>query len=585
MKPIMQIFLYSFLQMILLVPVYVFGSLNSNPDDAMKKIYVKPHRIVWQSSGSSIANTQVLLREEINQAYFGNKNVCRMQNIEGQQSGILLDFGKELHGGIRITTALANNKLPRVRIRFGESVSEANGESFNIHRGEDGSTNHHALRDFEQVLPGFGTLEIGNTGFRFVRIDLLGEDTKLNIQDISAIATYRDIPYLGSFRSNDTLLNQIWETGAYTVHLNMGEYLMDGIKRDRMVWSGDIHPQLMVINHVFGFQDIIPKTLDLLRDTSPLPKFINGISSYSLWWVIMQYDWYRYHGKQAYLLEQREYLLNLLDLLATYVDGLGREQLPTNGMRFIDWPSYGDEVAVHAGLQAMMVMAFDRGAHLCGLLDEKEKAVKYNGLANKMRQYVLNVNDSKQVAALQVLAGMVDAAEANKNIIDRDGAKRFSAFFGYYMLQAQAQAGDYTAALKNIRDFWGRMLDMGATTFWEEFDIEEAEGAGRIDEIVPDGVKDYHLSTGIECYIGLRRSLCHGWSAGPTAWLSEHVLGIQILEPGGKKIKISPHLGDLQWAEGTYPTEFGLVHIRHARQKDGKVKTKVKAPKGVEIIQ
>lgn len=43
----------------------------------------------------------------------------------------------------------------------------------------------------------------------------------------------------------------------------------------------------------------------------------------------------------------------------------------------------------------------------------------------------------------------------------------------------------------------------------------------------------------------LRHSLSHGWASGPTAWLSEHVLGVQVIESGCKVIKIEPHLGDL----------------------------------------
>ena len=73
------------------------------------------------------------------------------------------------------------------------------------------------------------------------------------------------------------------------------------------------------------------------------------------------------------------------------------------------------------------------------------------------------------------------------------------------------------------------MLDLGATTFWEDFDLEEAANAAPIDAIVPEGKLDYHHDTGNYCYIGLRRSLCHGWASGPTAWLSEHVLGIKVV--------------------------------------------------------
>ncbi len=124
---------------------------------------------------------------------------------------------------------------------------------------ESGASNDHAMRDFIVDLPWLGSIEVGNTGFRFVRIDLLDNDKELWLKEISAIFQYRDIPYKGSFRSNDERLNEIWLTGAYTVHLNMQEFLWDGIKRDRLVWVGDMHPEVMTINNVFGYNEVVSK--------------------------------------------------------------------------------------------------------------------------------------------------------------------------------------------------------------------------------------------------------------------------------------------------------------------------------------
>ncbi|MES2240601.1 MAG: alpha-L-rhamnosidase C-terminal domain-containing protein [Bacteroidota bacterium] len=567
-------------------PSYDADITNKAEKDPLTRVFLSPQRIVWKTSESLILNSEVLLKKGVGQPYFGTQSLCKIINKEGQLSGLILDFGKEIHGGVQITTSQGNNVTRKVRLRFGESVSETNTETMNIPSGKDGSTNHHGMRDFDLTLPGYATIEVGNTGFRFLRIDLLDANAELVLKEVRAISKFRDIPYLGSFKCNDEQLNKIWQTGAYTAHLCMTDYVIDGIKRDRMVWSGDIHPQLMTISHVFGYQEVVPKSLDFLRDTNLLPKFINGIPSYSLWWIIMQHDWYQYHGRLDYLKEQKTYLVPLLDQLSKYVDNDGNEILNVGkSMRFIDWPSYKDKAAVHAGIQAMMAIAFEKGAVLCDVIGEKSTAEKYTQLASKMKKQLPDANNSKQAAALLSLSGMADAKQMNEKIISVDGAKNFGAFFGYYMLEAQAKAEDYTGALNNIRQFWGGMLDLGATTFWEEFDIDEAKGAARIDEIVPAGKKDYHLSTGIECYKGIRRSLCHGWSSGPTAWLSEHVLGIKILEPGAKKVKIEPHLGDLEWVEGTFPTAYGVIYVKHIKQKDGKIKTEVKAPKEVQVVQ
>ena len=57
-----------------------------------------------------------------------------------------------------------------------------------------------------------------------------------------------------------------------------------------------------------------------------------------------------------------------------------------------------------------------------------------------------------------------------------------------------------------------------------------------------------------------------------------------MLEPGCKKIKISPNLCDLEWAKGTFPTPYGVVEIEH-RNVDGKVVSTVKAPDGIEVVK
>jgi alpha-L-rhamnosidase len=200
-----------------------------------------------------------------------------------------------------------------------------------------------------------------------------------------------------------------------------------------------------------------------------------------------------------------------------------------------------------------------------------------------LKAHVPDPNGSKQGAALLVLAGLRDAKETSREVLQRDGARHVSTFYGYYVLQAMAQAGDYQPAIDLIRTYWGAMLDRGATTFWEDFNMDWLEGSSRIDELVPDGKKDLHGDYGAYCYIGLRHSLCHGWASGPTAWLSQHVLGVTPLEPGCKRVRVLPHLGDLQWAEGSYPTPLGPIRVRHERGADGKVKSQVQAPAGIKI--
>ena len=129
------------------------------------------------------------------------------------------------------------------------------------------------------------------------------------------------------------------------------------------------------------------------------------------------------------------------------------------------------------------------------------------------------------------------------------------------------------------------MLDRGATTFWEDFDRAWLEGSGRIDEVVPAGKKDIHGDFGAYCYENFRHSLCHGWASGPTAWMSQTVLGISPAAPGFAKVRIEPQLGSLQWAEGTFPTPLGIIRVRHEKQTNGSVKSDIQLPEGCERVK
>lgn len=571
-----------------LPPVFSSEQKRKAAKDEISRFYLAPQRIVWTSDSTQglVTNAQLLLQKGTSQPYFASQPVCKFINRKGF-AGAVLDFGKEIHGSLQLTTSQSNRVTRKVRIRFGESVSETMSDVIGDGTTglEGGATNHHAMRDFVATLPGYGTLEVGNSGFRFARIDLVEADSTLTLKEVRAVLKIRDLPYLGSFRCNDERLNSIWLTGAYTVQLNMQDYLWDGIKRDRMVWLGDMHPEVMTVSNVWGYNELVPKSLDFVRDHPPLPAWMNGISAYSMWWVIIQHDWWMFHGKLDYLKGQKGYLLPLLDLFMTKVDADGKEAIYDKSMRFLDWPSSGNKPAVHAGLQALLVMAFEKGAVLCDALGEAVKAKACREMAVKMKKYVPDAAGSKQAASLLALAEMMPAAKANKEVIAVGGAQNFSTFFGYYMLQAQAKAGDYQSALNNIRRYWGGMLDMGATTFWEDFDLDEAKTAGRIDDTVPAGKKDFHRDCGAYCYIGLRRSLCHGWASGPTPWLTENVLGIKVLQPGCKVIKIEPHLGDLQFAEGSFPTPYGVLKVKHEKGANGRLKTEVQAPKGVKIVR
>lgn len=540
--------------------------------------YVVPQRIM---AAEGVENAQRLLEDIPIQLTHTPSDVTAVFKPDGKtRASILLDFGRELQGGVRITAAERPSKTPlKVRLVFGESVSEAMSD---VSEAGATATNDHAMRDLVCEIPWFGYTEIGNTGFRFLRIVLLDDKTPLPVRAVKAASRMRDIAYLGSFESSDARLNRIWQTAAYTVHLNMQERLWDGIKRDRLVWLGDAHPEVMTIGTVFGANPVVPQSLDCARDATPLPKWINGIPSYSMWWMILQRSWYLFTGDLEYLRAQQDYMLGLARQLASQINADGSEGI--KGRHFLDWPTSENPGAVHAGYQALLTLALRDGAQVATWTGNDELGKVCAEALARLARYMPPHNGNKQAAALLGLAGIIPPAEAASAVSAR-GAEGFSTFYGYYMLEALAMAGDYDGAMQIMSDYWGLMLDLGATSFWEDLDYTDGRRAARIDELVPEGQFDFHRDSGKYCYVGLRHSFAHGWASGPAPWLTAHVLGLRPLEPGCRAVSFEPHLGKLEWVKGTFPTPLGVITASCKRNPDGTVTADVKAPAGIRVVR
>ncbi|MBN1436824.1 MAG: hypothetical protein JW936_07095 [Sedimentisphaerales bacterium] len=541
------------------------STFNGERKDDRVRCYVLPTRVVSTENTTIGANNPQALLER-------NEDVCILNSTDGVDPALILDFGRELHGGVSINVAGEACRLADIRLRFGESLAEVMGQP----------NQDHAIHDISISIPTMSKQEFGMTGFRFVRIDLLSKNDTLPLRQVEAVALENDYPYIGSFECSDELLNQIWRIGARTVHLCCQDYILDGIKRDRLVWMGDIHPQLRVIANVFGNIDIVPESLAYMRDRTPPAHWMNGLSSYSLWWIISVLDWYLYTGNRDFLRQQADYLNALVDNLLIAVKTNPADPLPD--AQFLDWPSAEDKPGIAAGLHGLLIWALQSASQIFSYLGTTEKPSNIEPALKALRLNHPNNVTSKQIRALQVLAGIQDAHTDNSSVLANNPCQGLGTWFGYYVLEARALAGDYDGCLDLIRDYWGGMVQLGATTFWEHFDTDWLTNAARIDELATNGQIDVHAQYGAHCFKGLRHSFCHGWAGGPTAWLSEHLLGIKRLTPGYSEISVVAPQTNLEYIEGTIPTPHGTIHIKHTKTKDGTITSQINQPPNIKVL-
>ncbi|MBO7152833.1 MAG: alpha-L-rhamnosidase [Lentisphaeria bacterium] len=499
--------------------------------DTLKRVFVPCKRVISESGccNSGIFSGNKVIRNFVASDY----PECTVE----KGGHLLLDYGKELAGGIKIVTS--RRGVSKVRIRFGESVSECCGEP----------NRDHAFHDAELTLPAYATLDFGNTGFRFVRLDVL--DGTCGLLNVIAIAEMRELEKSGTFVSSDERLNLIYDTAVHTVHLNIQDFIYDGIKRDRLIWGGDMHPEVAAVLNTFGAIDEIDKSLEQLCFHTAEGKYINNLSSYPLWVLLCIHDLWFYSGKQEVLEKYAPFILRESERFVSVINPDGTFDMPGEHL-FLDWPSDHDKARVLAGLQGLLALALSAAGRMKKALGREDGCKEFKAVDN-LKKHVLKSAPHKTASALQHLAGIADRRE----VFEQEPFNDVSTFLGYYLLLAK----ENRAALELVKTYWGGMLDMGATSFWEDFDLKWCTNATRIDEMPVSGRPDIHADFGDHCYKGLRHSLCHGWAAGPAAWCAQKILGVSPAEPGFKKVKFTPDLCGLEWAKGTVPTPYGVITV------------------------
>ena len=154
--------------------------------------YIKPKRIICEKD---IINSIHILKSNLNQAVFNDINCIKIK----KGGHILLDFGKELNGGIVLTIQSVSCDNAKIRMVFGESVMESLSDF-----GKKNAQNNHSIRDMTVDAVYMSTQRFGETGFRFIKLEAINGD--ISVRSIQAVNDIRNVESLGNFECNDELL-------------------------------------------------------------------------------------------------------------------------------------------------------------------------------------------------------------------------------------------------------------------------------------------------------------------------------------------------------------------------------------------
>ncbi len=471
--------------------------------------------------------------------------------------GRLYDFGREVFGCLKLKGLEGGS----ADIYYGESREEAL------------DTNHcETLDSVNSYLTKYrlepGIYRLDSKAFRYVFIKIPIETRYDDVVADSLTAPF-DAGHSGAFRCNDDELNNIWQVSARTLELTTQEFFMDGIKRDRWVWSGDAI-QSYLMNYYLHFDtDCVKRTIRQLRGKDPVTAHVNTIMDYTFYWFISIKQYYDYTGDEDFVREMWPRMVTLMDyvLSRTNTDGMA-EGRPDDWI-FVDWTDFPmhkrgtlcfEQLLFLKALETMAECAvrFSLTAtrNYAALADSLRKAVKdtfwsdaHHAYLHAMEDGSLNTQITKFPNMFAILYGLATPEEqrliTRHVMLNADVPPITTPYMRFYELEALCRMGLQDRVLKEMKDYWGGMLRLGATTFWEKYNPEE------------QGTQ--HLAMYGRPY---GKSLCHAWGASPLYIVGKYFLGVRPTKAGYEEFEVQPVLGGLEWMEGSVPTPFGMIRVK-----------------------
>lgn len=482
-----------------------------------------------------------------------NKEPVAAVSTTKEKGGVVVDFGKETFGYVRLQGLKGKGLL---NIYYGESKEEALAT-------ETCETLDRIDVDNQQAKE--YTVQ-GSKAYRYVYI-VTGP--AVSFDKVSML--YESLPetYRGSFRCNDEEINRIWDVAAYTMHLTTREFFIDGIKRDRWVWSGDAIQSYLMNYYLFFDTHTVGRTINLLRGKDPVTAHVNTIMDYTFYWFMSVYDYYLYTGDSHFIGQLYPRMSGLMDYVLGRTNKDGMVEGQTGDWIFVDWADgYMDKHGELSFEQILFCKSLQTMALCADITGNKQDKAKYGKLAeslksklepafwNKDKQaFVHNRLNGKQSEAVTRYANMfgilfdyLDAQKqqtVKKSVILNDSIMKITTpYMRFYELESLCALGEQTSVTKEIKDYWGGMLKLGATSFWEKYNPNEK------------GSQHYAMYGR-----PFGKSLCHAWGASPVYLLGKYYLGVKPVKPGYSEFAVAPSLGGLKWIEGTVPTPKGDIHV------------------------
>lgn len=498
----------------------------------------------------------------------------------------VLDMGQNMVGWVRFTVCAEAGTV--ITLQHAE-VLDRNG---NFYTGN--------LRSAKQTITyicrggGDETFEpyLSFQGFRYVKVTGVPQD-QLFDQFIGCVI-HTDLEQSGSFQCSDEMVNQLQHNILWGQKGNFLDIPTDCPQRDeRLGWTGDA--QVFIRTAAFNM-NVVPFFEKWLKDLAAdqeadgrvphvipdIPAAGYGSSAWGDAAVICPWTIYQCYGDIRVLDRQYSSMKAWVEYMRMQGDN---EFLWNTGFHFGDWLGLDAKENSYTGAtpKDLIATAFyaystELLAKTAAVLGNTEDAKAYHALHERIvsafrTEFVTpsgRVASPTQTAYLLVL--MFDLLEEKvrqrtakmlAEHIEENGTHLTTGFVGTPYLNLVLSRFGYTdlayrLLLQKEYPSWLFSVVQGATTIWEHWDGIKQDGS-----FWSDDMNSYnHYAYGA---IG--------------DWLYRVVGGIDLVEPGYKKIRIQPKIGDqLSWAEASLDSMHGNIKVSWHKQNNGSVEMDVVIP-------
>ena len=390
---------------------------------------------------------------------------------------------------------------------------------------------------------------------------------------------YLPIGERASFSSDAPDTDRIWALCARTFHLNTREFFLDGIKRDRWVWSGDAYQSFMIARYLYNDPSVTERTITALLGKPPYELHVNTINDYSSFLILSVWEHYEATGRLDFVKTIWEKLKALYAFILSRLDENGFSVRRPGDWVFIDWGVL-DKDGPHCAEQILLWQAHLAMAKLSDALgeDPADCLVRAAALKNKTLSAYWDAEKgalidsfvsgrrfvSRQTNIFAILYGFLEGEQKNSAVtnalLDPDLPPVTTPYFKLYELMALCKLGKVELAQDYIASYWGGMLKEGATAVWEAYDPAQ------------QGAEHYSMYGS-----PYGKSLCHAWGSGPILLLCRYCAGVEATSVGAKTYRVAPNPGRYAEFTAIVPVGEGTVFLGY---KQPSVVVRATAPGG-----